>query len=531
MTATRFLARTRISTLNASACRSPLAVFQDLAARAAAEGSARTSCSSVLMESVAQGSPGGTRSLVVPRGVVRLIARGRDVSFDALSPQGARLLPALGAHSRFPHGAGAPSLPDDERLRAPTVLDAVRALANLVEDEEPKAALPPGVYGAFSYELVDCWEDLPPRPAARCQLSGHEPDINVVLALDTILFDHLAGQVQVVTRSLARSEDALRDRRHQRFVEALTSGAASRNDERNDGRNDDVPLPAVSDQPAKPDVSDEEFLRSVEKFLHHIERGDIFQGVLSRGLEMKSRVDPLAVYRVLRKQNPSPYMFHVDLGDGILLGASPETCVKVEGRRLEIRPIAGTAPRGFSEDGTIDDELDSRLAIGLLLDTKEQAEHAMLVDLARNDVARVAIPGTRRVAEPFTIEKYSHVQHLVSGVFGELRPEFDALHAYRAVANMGTLTGAPKLRAMELIRETEPYARGFYGGAVGYLLQDGSFDSCIVIRSLRYRPNGTYSTRAGAGIVADSIPERELEETAHKARACRQAVAIAEACS
>jgi anthranilate synthase component 1 len=155
----------------------------------------------------------------------------------------------------------------------------------------------------------------------------------------------------------------------------------------------------------------------------------------------------------------------------------------------------------------------------------------MLVDLARNDVARVAIPGTRRVAEPFTIEKYSHVQHLVSGVFGELRPELDALHAYRAVANMGTLTGAPKLRAMELIRETEPYARGFYGGAVGYLLQDGSFDSCIVIRSLRYRPNGTYSTRAGAGIVADSIPERELEETAHKARACRQAVAIAEACS
>ena len=529
MTAVRFSARTRISTLTASACRSPLAVFQDLAARAAAEGSARTARTggSVLMESAAQGSPGGTRSLIVPAGVVRLIARGRDVSFDALSPQGARLLPALGGLSRFPSGVGAPSLPDDERLRVPTVLDAVRALANLVEDEEPKAALPPGVYGAFSYELVDCWEDLPPRPPD----PWHEPDINVVLALDTILFDHVAGLVHVVTRSLDRSEDALRDQRHQRFVEALTTGTTS--------TKNDMPLPRVSDQPATPDVSDEEFLRSVEKFLHHIERGDIFQGVLSRGLEMESRVDPLAVYRVLRKQNPSPYMFHVDLGDGILLGASPETCVKVERRRLEIRPIAGTAPRGFSEDGTpngtipgsIDAELDSRLAIGLLLDTKEQAEHAMLVDLARNDVARVAIPGTRRVAEPFTIEKYSHVQHLVSGVFGELRPELDALHAYRAVANMGTLTGAPKLRAMELIRETEPYARGFYGGAVGYLLQDGSFDSCIVIRSLRYRPQGIYSTRAGAGIVADSIPERELEETAHKARACRQAVAIAEACS
>ncbi len=151
----------------------------------------------------------------------------------------------------------------------------------------------------------------------------------------------------------------------------------------------------------------------------------------------------------------------------------------------------------------------------------------MLVDLARNDVARVSVPGTREVTDPFSIEKYSHVQHLVSRVKGTLLPDLDALHAYRASANMGTLTGAPKLRAMELIRENEPHARGFYGGAVGYLLQDGSFDSCIVIRSMRHR-NGTYCTRAGAGIVADSHPERELEETTHKARACRLAVGMAE---
>ena len=202
--------------------------------------------------------------------------------------------------------------------------------------------------------------------------------------------------------------------------------------------------------------------------------------------------------------------------------------MKVEGRHLEIRPIAGTAPRGFDFRGEIDAELDERLAVGLLLDHKEQAEHAMLVDLARNDVARVAIPGTRRVSEPFTVEKYSHVQHLVSGVRGELRPDLDALHAYRSAANMGTLTGAPKLRAMELIRETEPFARGFYGGAVGYLLQDGTFDSCIAIRSLRYGKGDIYQTRAGAGIVADSIPERELAETFHKARAPRLAVALAE---
>jgi anthranilate synthase component 1 len=221
-------------------------------------------------------------------------------------------------------------------------------------------------------------------------------------------------------------------------------------------------------------------------------------------------------------------MFHVELEDGVLLGSSPETCIKVTGRRLEIRPIAGTAARGFGEGGAIDPELDSRLAVGLLLDPKEQAEHAMLVDLARNDVARVSIAGTRTVEEAFTIERYSHVQHLVSAVRGELRPGIDALHAYRAAANMGTLTGAPKLRAMELIRETEPFARGFYGGAVGYLLEDGTFDSCIVIRSLR-AIGSRYVTRAGAGIVADSDPGRELQETVHKARAVRRAVALAEA--
>jgi anthranilate synthase component 1 len=242
---------------------------------------------------------------------------------------------------------------------------------------------------------------------------------------------------------------------------------------------------------------------------------------------MTSRATPLAVYRMLREHNPSPYMFHIDLGDGVLFGASPETCLKVEAGQVEIRPIAGTAPRGIRPDGSLDQDMDSRFGVALLLDDKEQAEHVMLVDLARNDVARVSVPGTRRVTDPFTLEKYSHVQHLVSRVKGTLRPDLDALHAYRASANMGTLTGAPKLRAMELIRENEPFSRGFYGGAVGYLLQDGTFDSCIVIRSLRYR-DGVYATRTGAGIVADSIPERELEETSHKARACILAVSLAE---
>jgi anthranilate synthase component 1 len=265
----------------------------------------------------------------------------------------------------------------------------------------------------------------------------------------------------------------------------------------------------------------------VELMREHIGRGDVFQGVLSRALTMRSAAAPLAVYRALRAINPSPYLFYLDLPDGALLGASPETFLRVEGGEVEVRPIAGTAPRGFDDGGRVDRDLDDRLALRLLLDEKEQAEHAMLLDLARNDVARVSAPGTTRVVQQFGIERYSHVQHLVSRVRGRLRPGCDALHAYRAAANMGTLTGAPKPRAMELIRAMEPSARGFYGGACGYLLQDGTLDSCIVIRSLRQR-GGEYRTRAGAGVVAGSDPRRELAETEAKAMAAREAVAMAE---
>ena len=478
------------------------------------------------MESAAQGAPAGVRSLVIPEGLIRLVIRGSTANYSLLTPRGVPLMEALAGRlpktesrgdsvlARFPDFDKNPALPDAERVRAASVLDGVRALAGLVEDEEPDHdLLPPGLYGAFSYEAVDLWEELPPR---RPDPFG-EPDANFVFALDAISFDHVRGEVRVVTRSPVGLNQG-DDERHRFYLEALDKMGASP-----DHFGDRV----APEKEAEPDVSDEAFKSSVEKFLSHVLAGDIFQGVLSRGLWMESTAPPLAVYRALRSRNPSPYMFYVDLGDGELLGASPETCLKVECGQVMIRPIAGTAPRGLSPDGRIDEELDARLAVSLILDTKEQAEHAMLVDLARNDVARVSVPGTRRVTEPFCVEKYSHVQHLVSGVKGTLLPGFDALHAYVASANMGTLTGAPKLRAMELIRETEPTARGYYGGAVGYLLQDGRFDSCIVIRTLRHR-DGRYLTRTGAGIVADSIPERELEETIHKARACRVAIALAE---
>jgi anthranilate synthase component 1 len=510
----------RTSILPMDSCASPVELFERLSRQRSGRGA-------VLMESAAQGAPAGVRSLVIPEGLIRLVIRGSTANYSLLTPRGAPLMEALAGRlpktesrgdsvlAHFPEFDKNPALPDAERVRAASVLDGVRALAGLVEDEEPDPdLLPPGLYGAFSYEAVDLWEELPPR---RPDPLG-EPDANFVFALDAISFDHVRGEVRVVTRSplgLVNTDD---EERHRSYLRALKKDGSPSDDFGGNG---------VSEKDAEADVSDEAFKSSVEKFLSHVLAGDIFQGVLSRGLWMGSTAPPLAVYRALRSRNPSPYMFYVDLGDGELLGASPETCLKVEHGQVMIRPIAGTAPRGLGPDGRIDEELDARLAVSLLLDTKEQAEHAMLVDLARNDVARVSVPGTRQVTEPFCVEKYSHVQHLVSGVKGTLLPGFDALHAYVASANMGTLTGAPKLRAMELIRETEPNARGYYGGAVGYLLQDGRFDSCIVIRTLRHR-DGRYLTRTGAGIVADSIPERELEETIHKARACRVAISLAE---
>jgi anthranilate synthase component 1 len=510
-------ATARATSLERARCVAPAELYERL--RQAGHG-----VGAVLLESADHENPVGHRSLVLPRPLVRLVVRGREARFTPLVPEASVLLDALAARvpgaraganyldARMPDAVRDPAMSDLDALRAPSVLDALRLLAGLVHDTTCTEPLP-GAYGAFSYELLDLFETLPRR---RGDPFG-DPDLHFVLALDAVLNEHARGEVRVVTRALRGGEaEADAGHRHEEYLRLIRSPSSL---DENFGGDEDLAC-------ARADVSDREFLLSVERFLERIRDGDIFQGVLSRGLAMESPADPLAVYRALRARNPSPYMFHVDLGDGGLLGASPETCVRVVGGELALRPIAGTAPRGFAASGAIDHDLDARLAIALLLDRKEQAEHVMLVDLARNDVARVCAAGTRRVDRPLTVEKYSHVQHLVSEVRGRLQPGLDALHAYRACANMGTVTGAPKLRAMELIREAEPTGRGFYGGAVGYLLEDGAFDSCLVIRSLRYR-DGLYHTRAGAGIVAGSTPRRELEETEHKARACRAAVGSA----
>jgi anthranilate synthase component 1 len=273
------------------------------------------------------------------------------------------------------------------------------------------------------------------------------------------------------------------------------------------------------------DTVQSDYEQMVKTAKQHIIDGDVFQVVLSRTVTETCRDEGLDVYRRLRLLNPSPYMFYLNTAETVLLGASPELNLGVSGidkRYVEIRPIAGTKPRG-RVDGKIDTDMDARYEAELKLDRKELAEHMMLVDLARNDIARVAKAGSRVVSEMLITEKYESVMHLVSNVKGELRDDLDALSAYLATMNMGTLTGAPKIEAMKIIRQLENSKRGYYGGAVMYLTVDGQFNSCITIRSMQITDGVAY-IRAGAGIVHDSIPTSEYDETNHKANSCLKAV-------
>jgi anthranilate synthase component 1 len=259
----------------------------------------------------------------------------------------------------------------------------------------------------------------------------------------------------------------------------------------------------------------------VERGKEYIRAGDVFQVVLSQRLTVPVRVPPFQVYRALRVVNPSPYMYYLQLGDATVLGSSPEMLVKVSGRDVEYRPIAGTRPRGKTE------EEDKKLEQDLLSDEKERAEHIMLVDLGRNDVGRVSEFSSVRPEQIMFVERYSHVMHLVSLIKGKLRPDADSYAALAACFPAGTLTGAPKVRAMEIIDELEPTRRGLYGGAVLYADFSGNLNSCIVIRTVLIKDAKAY-LQAGAGIVADSVPALEYEESMNKARAMLRAFAIAE---
>jgi anthranilate synthase component 1 len=273
--------------------------------------------------------------------------------------------------------------------------------------------------------------------------------------------------------------------------------------------------------PYRSNFTREAFEAAVVKAKEYIQAGDIFQVVLSQRLQAETRARPFDIYRTLRVVNPSPFMFYLDAGPVRLVGASPEIMVRVEGDRVTVRPLAGTRPRGTTE------EEDARLAAELAADPKERAEHIMLVDLSRNDVGRVARFGTVQLSDVLSVERYSHVMHLCSNVAGQLVEGKTAFDALRSCLPAGTLSGAPKVRAMEIIDELEPHRRGPYGGAVGYADFSGNMDTCIALRTLVLKGQTAY-IQAGAGIVADSVPAAEYQETLNKAMGLLRAIELAE---
>jgi len=319
------------------------------------------------------------------------------------------------------------------------------------------------------------------------------PDMYFVIPKHLVCVDHLNGRTLLISHGkIAELRDAV-------------SGARSH------------PPSGIRVTEGRPDTSRERFEAMVSKAKEHILDGDIFQVVLSRSTDFGYEGDPLEMYRALRKLNPSPYLFYLDF-DGIqLLGSSPEMLVRLEGSKLTTRPLAGTRPRSS------DPEEDERLKLEMLLDEKERSEHLMLVDLHRNDMGRVSRFGSVKVNELMGVEKYSHVQHIVSNVESEIRQDMDAFDALRSCFPAGTVSGAPKIRAMEIISELEQKPRGPYAGAVGYFDFTGNMDFAITIRSVSVQ-NGTATVQAGAGIVADSVPTTEFFETEHKMRAMIEAL-------
>jgi anthranilate synthase component 1 len=371
-----------------------------------------------------------------------------------------------------------------------------------------------GAVGYVGYDIIRHYERLPDCPKDDRGL----PDMVFGFYDTMVIFDHVLKTVQVVSNARLAGRDPA----------AAYAEACAEIDSVCDRLRRPAPLKAedmVRSEPVRmpfrSNFDRQGFCRAVEASKEYIRAGDIFQVVLSQRLRVESGADPIDIYRALRVINPSPFMFFLRTRDVTLLGSSPEIMVRVENGRITSRPLAGTRPRGETP------EEDLRLEAELLADPKERAEHVMLVDLARNDVGRVARYDTVKLSDVMHVERYSHVMHIVSNVTGELRPDLSALDALRVSVPAGTVSGAPKVRAMEIIDEFEPTKRGPYAGAVGYIDYSGNMDTCIALRTM-VLAGGRLDVQAGAGIVADSRPDREYEETLNKARALLLAVQIAE---
>lgn len=456
---------------------------------------------------------GGTALILVDH-AIELEATGGEAAFHTVSENGTALLGPIAEALNAEADGDTLRLsfersddPDEAvRAAAPCALDTLRAMTTAIrfhDKDEPYALAALGMIG---FDHVDMVETLPPRP------DGDFPDLYFRLA-ETLVVVEPGGGARVLALVAGHDDQAMAHRLQSLGVERLSRTVA---------RIEQAPVPALQDAPdivASPDIDDGQFEAMVEKLKGHVLAGDIFQAVPSRTFEAPC-TEPIQAFRRLVKADPSAYNFYADTPYGTLFGASPENGVEVRGRIVSVSPIAGTRPRGDTNDA------DDRQEADLRLDQKEVSEHLMLVDLGRNDIARVAKAGTRRVTSLLRVERFAKVMHLVSTVQGELDEGRDAIDAIRACLNVGTLSGAPKLKAIELIRSVETSARGPYGGAIGVLTGAGDFDSAVIIRSALVR-DGVAEVRAGAGVVADSDPTAEAAETRAKASAVLSALGAA----
>jgi anthranilate synthase component 1 len=381
------------------------------------------------------------------------------------------------------------------------LLRDVMADVPALEPSIPGLPFDGGLVGASGYDVVRYFERLPKNRSEPKRV----PQTALVAPRSLLIFDHLTRRAALLHAGSAAERTTLRNA----IIAALRGGLRDSANARG------------SFSPSAASMTREAFMDGVARCKDYITAGDIYQIVLSVRFEGRTDLDPFQCYRALRLLNPSPYMYFFELGDLKIAGSSPEALVKLERGHASLRPIAGTRPRGAT------DEEDQALERELLADPKENAEHVMLVDLARNDLGRVAKAGSVHVEPYRKIERYSHVMHIVSGVQGELAPDKDVFDLFAAAFPAGTLVGAPKVRAMELIAELEPVGRGLYGGTIGYFAKNGNMDQAITIRTMVF--NGDeYSFQAGAGIVADSDPQREHDEVLAKSAILRRALAIAE---
>ncbi len=451
-----------------------------------------------LFESVVGGERLGRYSFVGAGPFLRFLAFGNRVHLQKPRPD----LPSGWTTEEFDH-------PDPLRLleellaryRAPSLPGLPRFTG--------------GAVGYAGYDTVRYVERLPNPPPDDRGL----PDLCFAFHDRMVIFDHLTKTIAVVANAHLGGDDPRTSyqaacARVDRLVERLHQNVADLQ------LTDIEPLGGVT-LPYTSNFTKEGYEAAVEKCKEYIRAGDIFQVVLSQRLQTETRARPFDIYRTLRVVNPSPFLFFLRAGNLSLVGSSPEIMCRVEGDLVTIRPLAGTRRRGKTEDE------DARLADELLHDPKERAEHIMLVDLGRNDVGRVARYGTVTLEDVLTVERYSHVMHLCSTVTGRLKPGMSAFDALRSCLPAGTLSGAPKVRAMEIIDELEPFRRGPYGGAVGYIDFSGNMDTCIALRTLVLKGQTAY-LQAGAGIVADSVPTSEYEETMNKALGLLRSLEMAE---